>query len=294
MIRLQGLALAPPQLPLRGVRTASWQVVASAAFHAVVIAALVILTGRPVRPAADAVSPAPLTLPDQTTRMIFIARGPDTSGGGGGGGNRQPGPIRKAEGIGRDRVTVPVRKAASPTPPVLVDNANAPVLDAPSPGLLLDARPLASGTRETIGLLEGGVSGATSLGPGSGGGVGDGTGTGIGPGEGPGIGPGSGGGIGGGVYRAGGSVSSPRLLVQVRPSYTDDALLRKVQGTVELEVVVTKAGRPANIRIRRSLDPGGLDERAIAAVEGWRFEPGRLMGRPVDVIVTVYLDFRIQ
>ena len=46
--------------------------------------------------------------------------------------------------------------------------------------------------------------------------------------------------------------------------------------------------------MRRSLDPGGLDERAIAAVNEWRFEPGRLAGRPVDVLVTVYLDFTIR
>ena len=145
-----------------------------------------------------------------------------------------------------------------------------------------------------MGLLEGGVPGATSLGPGSGGGAGDGKGTGIGSGEGPGIGPGSGGGIGGGVYRLGGAVTSPRLLAQVRPRYTEDALLRKVQGTVQLELVVTKDGRPAEIRVMRSLDPGGLDERAVDAVNQWRFEPGRLAGRPVDVLVTVYLDFRIQ
>jgi protein TonB len=80
----------------------------------------------------------------------------------------------------------------------------------------------------------------------------------------------------------------------VSPKYTDDALMRKIQGTVELELVVTKDGLPSQMRVRRSLDPGGLDERAIAAVSGWRFEPGRLAGKPVDVVVTVFLDFRIQ
>ena len=79
--------------------------------------------------------------------------------------------------------------------------------------------------------------------------------------------------------------------MQVPPKYTEDALLRKIQGTVVLELVVTKEGRPADVRVRRSLDPGGLDERAVAAVNDWRFEPGRLAGRPVDVLVTVYLDF---
>ena len=294
MIRLQGLALAPPQLPRHGWRSTSWQLIASLALHAVAISGLVLLVDHSRSRAPEEVGvAAKAPLPDQTTHMIFIARPTQTpGGGGGGGGNRQSGPIRRAEGIGHDRVTVPVRKAQPAD--LIVHNQNAPILESPQTGLVLDAKPLASGTREQIGLLSGGVPEGTSLGPGVGGGVGDGIGTGIGSGEGPGIGPGSGGGIGGGVYRPGGAVTSPRVLVQVSPKYTDDALLRKIQGTVQLELVVTKNGRAADIHVRRSLDPGGLDERAIAAVSDWRFEPGKLAGRPVDVLVTVFLDFRIQ
>jgi protein TonB len=293
VIRLQGLALAPPQLPRRGWSAVSWQTIASAALHVVAVAALVTLVDHSTSRAVEETVAARAALPDQTTHMVFIARPAQTpGGGGGGGGNRQPGPIRRAEGIGHDRLTVPIRKTPPPDP--IIASPSALILESPPQGLLLDAKPLASGTREQIGLLEGGVAGATSQGPGSGGGVGDGVGTGIGPGRGPGIGPGSDGGIGGGPYKPGGSVSTPRLLVQVPPKYSDDALLRKVQGTVVLELVVTKEGRPAEIRVRRSLDPGGLDERAIAAVNEWRFEPGRLAGRPVDVLVTVYLDFTIR
>jgi protein TonB len=293
VIRLQGLALAPPQLPRRGWSAVSWQTIASAALHVVAVVALVTLVDHSTSRAVEEGVAARAALPDQTTHMVFIARPAQTpGGGGGGGGNRQPGPIRRAQGIGRDRLTVPIRKTPPPDP--IIASPSALILESPPQGLLLDAKPLASGTREQIGLLEGGVAGATSQGPGSGGGVGDGVGTGIGPGRGPGIGPGSDGGIGGGPYKPGGSVSTPRLLVQVPPKYSDDALLRKVQGTVVLELVVTKEGRPAEIRVRRSLDPGGLDERAIAAVSEWRFEPGRLAGRPVDVLVTVYLDFTIR
>jgi periplasmic protein TonB len=293
VIRLQGLALAPPQLPRRGWGAVSWQAVLSAALHVVAIVGLVTLVERSASRAVEETVAARAALPDQTTHMVFIAGPAQTpGGGGGGGGNHQPGPIRRAEGIGHDRLTVPVRRTPPPEP--IIASPSALVLDSPPQGLLLDAKPLASGTREQIGLLEGGVAGAPSLGPGSGGGAGGGTGTGIGPGQGPGIGPGSGGGIGGGPYRPGGSVSTPRLLVQVPPKYSDDALLRKIQGTVVLELVVTKEGRPADVHVRRSLDPGGLDERAIAAVNDWRFEPGRLAGRPVDVLVTVYLDFTIR
>jgi protein TonB len=151
-----------------------------------------------------------------------------------------------------------------------------------------------SGTVDQIGLPSGGVSYGTSTGPGSGGGVGTGTGTGLGSGEGPGVGPGSGGGFGGGAYRPGGAVSMPRLLAQVQPKYTIEALEQKVQGSVRLEVVVTRDGHVGAVRVLRSLDARGLDEQAIAAVRQWRFDPGRVAGVPVDVIANVIVDFSIR
>ena len=158
----------------------------------------------------------------------------------------------------------------------------------------MDAKPLASGQAEQVGLPTGGVSYGSSTGPGSGGGVGDGVGTGIGSGRGPGIGPGSGGGTGGGIYRPGGAVTAPRVLKEVKPTYTENALFHHTQGTVVMELVVRSDGFPSDIRIVRSLDPGGLDEQAIAAAGQWRFEPGRLSGMPVDVLVTVMIDFWIR
>src|SRR6185369_13302813 len=121
----------------------------------------------------------------------------------------------------------------------------------PLPAILLDAKPLASGSSDQLGLPVGGVSYGTSTGPGSGGGVGEGIGTGIGPGRGPGVGPGSGGGIGGGVYRPGGTVAPPRVITEVKPTYTTAALLNKVQGSVTLELVVRSNGKTSDIRVVR-------------------------------------------
>jgi TonB family protein len=159
---------------------------------------------------------------------------------------------------------------------------------------VLDAKPLASGLFEQVGLPTAATVSGTSTGPGSGGGVGSGVGTGIGSGRGPGLGPGSGGGTGGGVYRPGGAVSAPRLIKEVKPIYTAQALLNRMQGTVVLEAIVTRDGCASQIRVVRSLDRGGLDEEAVAAVAQWRFEPGRLAGAPVDVIVTILVDFLVR
>jgi TonB family protein len=160
--------------------------------------------------------------------------------------------------------------------------------------VVLDARPLAATADLWFGLPEAHSSLPYSGGPGSGGGIGGGTGTGVGPGIGPGIGPGSGGGFGGGAYRVGSGVIAPTLLKKVRPNYTTDALRLRVQGTVALEVVVGRDGVPIDVRVTRSLDPHGLDEEAIIAVREWRFTPGRIGKTPVDVLVSILLDFRIS
>ena len=240
-----------------------------------------------VRPPAAVVRPVPtmVSVGPVPRSIVFIARPADReSRGGGGGGNRQREPIRRAEGIGNDAITL---RTATPIP------TSGATDTARLPQLLLDARPLASGTANQLGLPVGGVSFGTSTGPGSGGGVGEGVGTGIGPGTGPGFGPGSGGGIGGGVYRPGGSVAPPRVLTQVKPTYTNEALERRIQGTVALELVVRADGHPTDILVIRSLD-AGLDLQAIIAAREWRFEPGRLAGKPVDVQVVVMMDFWIR
>jgi TonB family protein len=226
--------------------------------------------------------PAERVRPPHVVFLFPASRVP--GGGGGGGGNRQTGPIRRAESPGHDAMTLRIAKPIEPAAQIV--NAE-PAL----PGLLLDAKPLASGFVEQIGLPSGSVSFGTSTGPGSGGGVG--SGTGIGAGRGPGLGDGVGGGTGGGVYRPGGSVTAPRLISQVRPSYTPSALDRRVQGSVVLEVVVTTTGVPSEIRVVRSLD-AELDDEAIKAVRAWKFIPGQMSGTPVPVLVTIVLDFTIR
>jgi TonB family protein len=276
-----------PRLPRIGWRQRGAQWTAAGLTHALALSALTLALHRAgPAPARDVITRPEIvavTLP----RIVFIPNGPP-GGGGGGGGNRQSGPIRRAEGRGRDAATLRTRRPGRIAPAI---ETAAPVERLPQ--VLLDARPLASGTMDQPGLPVGGVSFGTSTGPGSGGGVGTGAGTGIGPGTGPGIGPGSGGGTGGGIYRPGGAVTSPRILAQTRPSYTSDALSAKIQGSVWLELVVTRDGTPDAIRVVRSLDPG-LDAEAIKAVREWRFAPGRLANVPVDVLVTVVMDFSIR
>lgn len=287
MLHLDELAPCTPRLPRR--RSALTELAASAALHATLVAVVMLLRAM-LSPISASVRAEPL-VEQQPVRLVFVAPGlPRSGGGGGGGGNQQPGPIRRAQGIGPDAITLRTKKTPSNIVPSTT--AASDTIDA-LPSVVLDARPLASGMFEQTGLPVG-VMVSPSTGPGTGGGVGTGTGTGIGSGSGPGLGPGSGGGTGGGAYRPDAGVSAPRVIKQVRPSYTPEALRNKIQGTVILELVVTSEGYPSRIRVVRSLDPGGLDEGAVATVAQWRFEPGRLDGTAVDVRVTVWLDFTLR
>jgi TonB family protein len=292
VLHLDQLAPRTPHLPHRRCGALT-QLVTSAAMHAALVVAAVLVRSTLV-PGIESVRAAPTT-EQQLRHLVFLAPElPRMGGGGGGGGNQQPGPIRRAQGIGSDTITLRARKTPPPTT-VPVTTIAPPAAEAvpPLPSIVLDAKPLASGLFDQVGLPTGVTWSGTSTGPGSGGGVGSGIGTGIGSGRGPGLGPGSGGGTGGGVYRPGGAVSAPRLIKEVKPRYTAEGLRQMIAGTVVLEAIVRSDGCPSQIRVVRSLDRG-LDEEAMSAVAQWRFEPGRLAGTAVDVLVTIMVDFSIR
>ena len=95
------------------------------------------------------------------------------------------------------------------------------------------------------------------------------------------------------VYDVGHGVKSPVLLHEVKPDYTESAKKRKVQGTVEMQEVVTTEGTVRDIRVTRSLDPD-LDAQAVKAAQQWRFRPGTKDGTPVNVRVLVELTFTLR
>jgi TonB family protein len=137
-----------------------------------------------------------------------------------------------------------------------------------------------------------GKIGPLSNGPGSGGGIGSGSGGGVGSGKGPGFGPGEGGGVGGGVYRVGGGVTAPTLLVKVEPEYSEEARKAKYQGTVVFYVQVDASGKAVNMRVLHSLGLG-LDEKAMEAVRKWKFKPGLKDGKAVTVEAQIEVNFRL-
>ncbi len=95
------------------------------------------------------------------------------------------------------------------------------------------------------------------------------------------------------VYHTGeDGTMAPSVTYRVEPAYTPEAKDAKVQGGVVLNLVVNAQGRADDIKVTQSLDPG-LDANAVAAISQWLFKPGTKDGEPVDVAVTIEVNFRL-
>jgi protein TonB len=203
------------------------------------------------------------------------------AGGGGGGGDRSIKPVAKGQ--------LPKPALKQFVPPMIVKEmpklAITPTIIAP-PDTPLPQNNLPNWGDPLAKL------GDPSNGIGSGGGTGSGKGGGVGPGNGGGYGPGEGGGVGGGVFRVGGGVSQPAVIFKVDPEYSEEARKAKYSGTVTLAVIVDADGHARDIHVVKSLGMG-LDEKAIEAVNKWKFKPGMKGGQAVNVRATIEVNFRL-
>jgi len=93
--------------------------------------------------------------------------------------------------------------------------------------------------------------------------------------------------------RVGPGVTPPKLQYRVEPEYSPEARNAGVQGTIVFDVVVNAAGRVVNASVINPLG-FGLEEMAQAAIEKWRFEPGRKDGKPVSIVAVIEVNFRLQ
>ena len=92
--------------------------------------------------------------------------------------------------------------------------------------------------------------------------------------------------------RAGGDIKMPTKIRDVAPVYPQIAQNAGVEGMVIIEAVIATDGTVRDARILRSIPL--LDHAALDAVRQWRYEPTRLNGVVVPVMVTVTVQFRLQ
>lgn len=92
--------------------------------------------------------------------------------------------------------------------------------------------------------------------------------------------------------RVEGTAAQNNLTGKVQPIYPGAAKSAGVQGTVELEITVTRDGIPAELRVVRS-PSDDLSESALEAVRQWRYRPTLLNGSPVEIISTVIVNYTL-
>jgi TonB family protein len=95
-----------------------------------------------------------------------------------------------------------------------------------------------------------------------------------------------------GVFRVGGGVKPPRAVYQPEPEFTEIARKVKYQGVMTMALIVDENGLPQKISVQSPLG-AGLDEKALHAVESWKFQPAQKDGHPVPVAIAVEVDFHL-
>lgn len=95
------------------------------------------------------------------------------------------------------------------------------------------------------------------------------------------------------VYEPGGDVKSPKLVHYVEPDFSPSSSKEAfVEGTVKISTVVTRDGLPTNLHVTSGLN-SQEDKTALEAVKQWKFQPGTKAGQPVNVRVTVEVNFHL-
>ncbi len=214
----------------------------------------------------------PLLLPPIRLRTV--------EAGGGGGGPQAPSPVTQGSlPQSARRPLLPPQLRPLESSVLMIE----PALDLPQPDpALMKFANLGSPWA---------APGPPSPGNGKAGYLGDGEGGPAGPGIGrKGIGPDSGSNVGG-SSKCTQSVS-PVLLFKVEPEFTEEARKARVQGAVMIKAIINELGVVMQPQVTRSLGLG-LDERALEAVEKWRFKAGVKNCRPAAMSAWIEVHFHL-
>jgi TonB family protein len=86
---------------------------------------------------------------------------------------------------------------------------------------------------------------------------------------------------------AAGRPQSPEIVKEVKPSYTPEAMRARIEGSVEMQVVIDTDGSVIDARILRGLPM--LNEQALIAVRQWQFKP-----LPQRVATNIEMTFTLR
>jgi TonB family protein len=94
--------------------------------------------------------------------------------------------------------------------------------------------------------------------------------------------------------RVGGNIRPPTKTKDVRPVYPASMREAGREGRVPLEAVIGRDGAVLLVRVATAEVHPDFAQAAIDAVQQWQFTPTLLNGKPVDVVMTVTIEFELE
>ena len=87
-------------------------------------------------------------------------------------------------------------------------------------------------------------------------------------------------------------IREPKLIRRVNAQYPAAAKRDGIEGSVELDVTVSKQGSVENVAVAHSDPPDVFDKAALAAVRRYKYDPRFVDGLPVEAHLRVHLEFK--
>ena len=94
------------------------------------------------------------------------------------------------------------------------------------------------------------------------------------------------------MEKVGAGVTSPKAIFHPEAEFSDHARQNKIEGTCVLSLIVDAHGMPHDVHVVRSIEPS-LDQKAVEAVQRYRFIPAMKDGLPVPVPIAIEVRFRL-
>ncbi len=96
-----------------------------------------------------------------------------------------------------------------------------------------------------------------------------------------------------GAVKAKGDIKPPKLIKKVDPIYPDEARKEGISGVVLLSVRSNEQGNIVGVKIVKSPHEL-LSKAAVEAVKQWKYEPMLIKGKPMPIIFTVTMTFKLK
>jgi TonB family protein len=94
--------------------------------------------------------------------------------------------------------------------------------------------------------------------------------------------------------RVGGNIRPPMKVKDVHPVYPMSMREAGLEGVVPMQAIIARDGTVMSVRVLSAQVHPDLAAAAVTAVRQWRYEPTLLNGVPVEVVMTVAVDFGLS